>query len=510
VRRVLLAVGFAAAVIAPATAHAADRFNSAPYRKLITVPNMLQHSYALQDIADRSGTQNRVAGSLANKRTVNYVAEQMRDAGWTVKKQPFEFPYYEQTAQPTFERTAPDPKPFVEGTDQDFRTMDYSGTGDVTASVVPVDVTVPMPAGSPPSTSNSGCQAEDFKDFPAGSIALVQRGTCTFLIKAQNAVAAGAVGLIVFNEGPTTDTRTGVVAGSITQPTSIPAVGTTYQIGVDFVNAWRNGLQPAAHIKTQTFSEIRTTWNVIADSPFGDPNRTVVVSAHNDSVAAGPGINDDGSGTAMDIELAKNLGKKGPFPRNHMRFLWVGDEEGGLVGSQFYVDSLTDKQKLKIIAMLDFDMVASPNYARQVYDGDGSTAGNLSGPGGSGFIEGLFNDFFAAQDQATEPIPFDGRSDYVAFTNAGIPAGGVFTGAEKPKTHEEFLLFGGTEGQPLDPCYHQACDTVNNLNLKACSEMSQAAADVTLQLAMIQGPIRDGRPVKPAKKLAAVGDTLTR
>src|SRR5262249_7687206 len=281
--------------------------------------------------------------------------------------------------------------------------------------------------------------------------------------------------------------RDGVIAGNIGTPVGIPAVGTNYQIGVDFVNAYRANQSPAAHIKTQTFSEVRTTWNVIADSPVGDPDRTVVVSAHNDSVAAGPGINDDGSGTAMDLELAKNLGKKGPFPKNHMRFLWVGDEEGGLVGSQFYVDSLTDKQKLKIIAMLDFDMVASPNYARQVYDGDGSTFGSdASGPSGSGFIEGLFNDWFGSQDQASEPIPFDGRSDYVAFTNAGIPAGGVFTGAEKPKTHEEFEMFGGTEGAPLDPCYHQACDTVNNLNLKAFGEMKDAAADVVLQLAMIQ------------------------
>jgi Zn-dependent M28 family amino/carboxypeptidase len=505
VRRVLLAVGFAAVMVAPATAQAADRFNSTPYRKLITVPNMLQHSYALQDIADRSGTHNRVAGSLANKRTVNYIVDQMRDAGWTTKKQPFEFPYYEQTARPVFEQTAPAQHTFTESTD--FLTMDYSGSGDVTAPVVPVDVIVPLPPGSPNSTSNSGCEAADFNGFPAGSIALVQRGTCNFVVKVKNAAAAGAVGVIVFNEGQ--PDRSGVVAGNLGEPVTIPAVGTSYQIGVDFVNAYRNGQHPAAHIKTQTFSEIRTTWNVIADSPFGDPDRTVVVSAHNDSVAAGPGINDDGSGIAMDLELAKNLGKKGPFPKNHMRFLWVGDEEGGLVGSQFYVDSLTDKQKLKIIAMLDFDMVASPNYARQVYDGDGSTPGNPAGPGGSGFIESLFNDFFDSQDQATEPIPFDGRSDYVAFTNAGIPAGGIFTGAEKPKTHEEWLLFGGTEGAPLDPCYHQACDTVNNLNLKAFSEMSQAAADVTLQLALIQGPIRDGRPVK-AKKFAVVGETLTR
>ena len=158
--------------------------------------------------------------------------------------------------------------------------------------------------------------------------------------------------------------------------------------------------------------------------------------------------------------------------------------------------------------MLDFDMVASPNFARQVYDGDGSVAGNPTGPGGSGFIEDLFNSFFTAQGQATEPIPFDGRSDYVAFTNAGIPAGGVFTGAEKPKTAEEVALFGGILGAPLDPCYHQACDTVGNLNLTVFGQMKDAAADVVLQLAMIQGPIRDGRPVKPHGKMLQRGENL--
>ena len=96
--------------------------------------------------------------------------------------------------------------------------------------------------------------------------------------------------------------------------------------------------------------------------------------------------------------------------------------------------------------MLDFDMVASPNFARQVYDGNGSEAGNPAGPGGSGFIEQLFTDWFDSVNQAHEPIPFDGRSDYVGFTDAGIPAGGIFTGAEKVKTQEEFELFGGTVG----------------------------------------------------------------
>jgi Zn-dependent M28 family amino/carboxypeptidase len=491
-RRVLLAVA-ACAVLVPASAHAADRFNSTPYRSSVTVPNILQHEYKLQQIADNNGG-TRLAGTPGNDKTVNYIATTMRGAGWTVKKQPFEFPFFQEVSTPTFEQTAPTARSFTP--DTDFGTMDFSGSGDVTAPIVPVDVVVPI-GNNPPSTSTSGCEAADFTGFPAGAIALVQRGTCTFGAKVTNAQAAGATAVIVFNEGQAPD-RTDVVAGTLGAPATVPAIGISYALGEELVNQYRAQQAPAAHIKTDTVSETRTTYNVIADSPWGDPNRTIVVSAHNDSVAAGPGINDDGSGTSMDLELARNLGIHGRTPTNHVRFLWVGAEEEGLLGSAHYVASLTPAQQLKIIAMLDFDMVASPNYARQVYDGDGSTFGSdVSGPSGSGFIEGLFNDFFAGQDQATEPIPFDGRSDYVAFTDAGIPAGGIFTGAEKIKTPEEQALFGGTAGQPLDPCYHQACDTVNNLNLKALGEMKNAAADAVYQLALIQGPIRDGRPIKP-------------
>ncbi len=504
-RRVLLAAAVVT-LLAPAGARAADRYNSAPFRSTVTVPNMLQHSYALQSIADANGG-TRVAGSSGNVKTVNYIVQQMKQTGWTVKKQAFEFPFFQETADPVFERTAPTPHTY---TDTEFQTMDYSGSGDVSGAVVPVDVTVPMDPSAPPSTSNSGCEAADFTGFPAGSIALVQRGTCNFVVKVQNAIAAGAKGVIVFNEGQPPD-RNGVVAGTLGEPVSVPVVGTSYDVGAELVTLYRNSQAPAAHIKTTTISETRTTYNVIADSPFGDPDRTVVVSAHNDSVAAGPGINDDGSGVAMDLELAKNLGKKGPYPKNHVRFLWVGAEEEGLLGSHHYVDSLTDAQKLKIIAMLDFDMVASPNWARQVYDGDGSEAGNPAGPGGSGFIESLFTGWFDSVGQAHEPIPFDGRSDYVGFTDAGIPAGGVFTGAERPKTADEVAMFGGTLGAPLDPCYHQACDTVNNLNLQVFGQMKDAAADVLLQLAMINGPIRDGRPIKTklANK-AFQGDTPLR
>jgi Zn-dependent M28 family amino/carboxypeptidase len=238
--------------------------------------------------------------------------------------------------------------------------------------------------------------------------------------------------VVIFNEGQAG--RTAPTAGNLGKPFDIPIIGITYDLGVDTVSRLRAGQPVTFHIVTHTISENRTTYKVIADSPYGDPDRTVVISAHNDSVGAGPGINDDGSGTAMDLELARQRGKAGQKPRNHVRFIWVGAEEEGLLGSNFYVSQLSDAEKSQIIAMLDFDMVASPNWARQVYDGDGSTFGSdVSGPNGSGFIEGLFNAWFDSQGQAHEPIPFDGRSDYVAFTNAGIPAGGTFTGAEKPK-----------------------------------------------------------------------------
>jgi Zn-dependent M28 family amino/carboxypeptidase len=487
-----MAAVMAAVLALPGTAVAQEDFNSKPYRDTVTIPNIMVHERALQRFADANGG-TRAAGTPGNTATTDYVLQTMQAAGWDARLQPFEFPFFQQTGPATFAQTSPTPATFTE--DTDYTLMTYSGAGDVTGDVVPVDVTVPMDPNAPASTSNSGCEAADFAGFPAGAIALVQRGTCTFGEKAQNAKTAGASAVVVFNEGQVG--RQEVVAGTLGGPVGLPAVGVSYQFGADAVNTIRGGATVTWHLVTHTISETRTTNNVIADSPFGDPARTVVVSAHNDSVLAGPGINDDGSGTSMDLELATQLGRAGRVPRNHVRFLWVGAEELGLLGSQFYVDSLNDAERARIIAMLDFDMVASPNWARQVYDGDGSTFGaDVSGPNGSGFIEGLFTGWFDRRGQPHEPIPFDGRSDYVAFTNAGIPAGGIFTGAEAIKTEQQQLLFGGIAGEQLDPCYHEACDTLANLDLKVFAQMKDAAADALYQLANTRNEIVDGGTVK--------------
>ena len=169
-------------------------------------------------------------------------------------------------------------------------------------------------------------------------------------------------------------------------------------------------------------------------------------------------------------------------PTNTVRFAWWGAEESNLVGSEFYVASLSPDELADIGLYLNFDMVGSPNYVRFVYDGDG-TIGPV-GPAGSGAIEALFVDFYGDRGLASEPTPFDGRSDYGPFIAAGVPAGGLFTGAEGIKTAAQQAIYGGTVGTAYDPCYHQACDTFDNVNLQVLDLNSDAIAFATLTYAM--------------------------
>jgi len=272
-------------------------------------------------------------------------------------------------------------------------------------------------------------------------------------------------------------------------------IGTTFAIGQELHSQINSAV--IVHVKTSTQSEIRQTANVIADTPWGDPNRIIVQGSHLDSVTPGPGINDNGSGSAYNLESAIQVMKMHIQTKNKIRFAWWGAEEFNLLGSQFYVDSLSDEEFAKIYANLNFDMIASPNFVRFVYDGDGSDTGT-EGPAGSGAIEQLFVDWFDSQGLASEPTAFDGRSDYGPFIDRGAPAGGLFTGAEGVKTVEEAAVYGGVAGEAYDRCYHQACDTISNLNDTAFDQMSDAAATVLMELAgqKAQG---NGKPPKPPK-----------
>ena len=225
-----------------------------------------------------------------------------------------------------------------------------------------------------------------------------------------------------------------------------------------------------------------TTRNVIAETSGRDDN-VVVVGAHLDSVGVGPGIQDNGSGSAAILEIAEQMAKVGP--RNQVRFIWFGAEESGLLGSEFYVESLTEDEIDDIAAMLNFDMIASPNFVRFVYDGDlsDSPPPPSGAPDGSAAIETLFVDYFENQGLASEPTEFSGRSDYGPFIEVGIPAGGLFTGAEGIKTPEQAAIYGGTAGEQYDPCYHLGCDDLDNPNALALDQMGDAAAHAVISLA---------------------------
>jgi Zn-dependent M28 family amino/carboxypeptidase len=268
-------------------------------------------------------------------------------------------------------------------------------------------------------------------------------------------------------------------------------------------------------VVTDTVSEIRTTENIIAETA-GRTDRVVVVGAHLDSVAAGPGINDNGSGSATILEVAEQFSELGIEPNNQVRFAWWGAEEEGLLGSQFYVDQLSKRDIKDIAVNLNFDMLGSPNFVRFVYDGDGSDT-PVKGPTGSANVEKVFLDYFASQDLKTEPTAFDGRSDYGPIIAVGIPAGGLFSGAEGLKTAQQVTDYGGIQDAQYDPCYHESCDTFAGTGdgagatppgrgLISLDQLSDGAADAVLQFAMTTSAVpgtdkASGKAVAAAARL---------
>lgn len=471
-----------AAALAPAAASAQDAVDSTNLRNAVTVEKIRAHQRALQRIADQNGG-TRASGTPGYDASADYVAGQLA-GGYAITRQAFDFPFFQELSDAELERLSPNPTVYQRGVD--FATMDYSGSAPagVTGAVVPVDLA--LPPGPTPNTSTSGCETTDFAGFPAGAVALLQRGTCPFGAKAANAQAAGAVGAIIFNEGQ--PGRTDLLLGTLGGPVvTIPVVGTTFAVGEELAALAAAGAV-TVRLRTETISETRSTENVLAESRAGRQERVVVVGAHLDSVVEGPGINDNGSGVAVILEIARQMAN---LPvRNRVRFAFWGAEENGLLGSTYYVSQLSERERGRIRLNLNFDMLGSPNFVRFVYDGDGSDTPQ-AGPDGSALIERVFLDYFARQGLATEPTAFDGRSDYGPFIAVGIPAGGLFSGAEGIKTPEQAAIYGGTAGVPYDPCYHEPCDTFQNVSRRALDQLGDAAAHAVLTFAMRKQPVTD-------------------
>jgi aminopeptidase S len=218
------------------------------------------------------------------------------------------------------------------------------------------------------------------------------------------------------------------------------------------------------------------TRNVIAQTTTGNPREVVLAGAHLDSVPGSPGINDNGSGVAAQLEIALELGSA-PATTNAVRFVFFGAEEAGLRGSEYYVDTLPDDQRRDIALMFNSDILASPNAGYFVYDGDNSDGENITpGPAGSDVIERVLTERLATLGVQARGAGFYDASDYSAFVNAGIPTGGVYSGDAGIKSPEQAALWGGQAGSPFDPCYHQACDTIANINRDVLGRMTDALA----------------------------------
>ena len=464
----ILAGALAFAPSASAGSDACDtRVNNTQAKLLecVTLEGVREHQAALQAIAD-ANNGIRTSGTPGYNASVDYAAQVFTDAGYNVTVQPFDFQTFITLSPTILEQVSPPPAgPLVNN------IFSYSGSGDVTASVSTLPVI-------------TGCNAGDFAGFPAGNIALISRGVCSFAIKATNAHSAGAAGVIIYNNAA------GGINGTLGN-------GFTLDIGVTSVTQ-AVGQELAAtpglimRLKTDTFRGIATTYNVLAESKGGNANNVVMVGAHLDSVNAGPGINDNGSGSAAILEVAQQMAKVNPV--NKVRFALWGAEESGLVGSTYYVNNLSAEEQAKISLYLNFDMIGSPNHVFFIYDGDDSDGvGAGPGPAGSAEIEKTFEAFFTMRGQPFKGTDFSGRSDYGPFIAVGIPSGGLFTGAEGIKTVDEAAMWGGTAGDQYDPCYHQACDTFANVNLAALDVNSDAVAFSTLQFAMSTADINGAK-----------------
>lgn len=416
---------------------------------------LLHHAENFQAIAYSTPERNRVFGSLGYNFSALYIYKHLEALSdyYDITWQPFTTLYSEYNVSLT-----------VSGTDQGPGRLTHSPSGQVEAPIIAV--------------SNQGCNAADFPAGVKGNIALIVRGDCPYGLKSAYAGAAGAAGVIIYNNADGDKKMWGtLIERSRPQGAYPPSVMVSQTTGKALAASLASGKEVVGNLTVQGVCEDRVTMNLFAQTRGGDQNNVLVLGAHADSVIAGPGIQDNASGVSCLLEVALALAKY--KTTNAVRFAWWSAEEFGLVGSDYYVNKTSDEDLAKIRLYLNFDIIASPNFILGVYDGDGSdtpTGQYIGAPAGSGQAEALFTQYLTDVRRQSAPIYFNDRSDYAAFLAVGIPATGPFTGAEGIKSSDEMSMFGGTAGAPYDPNYHQEGDTVDNLSMEAFLVNTQATA----------------------------------
>ncbi|KAI2629395.1 peptidase family M28 [Xylaria nigripes] len=409
----------------------------------ITTKNLINRANVLYGLAksseDEFGHPTRVIGSPGHRLTLNYIMSEIERLGNYYQFSTQDFPAV--MSQIFYSRLVLD--------------------NEVPKSATPMSLTPSTPGkreidGNLVLVENQGCDASDYPSELWGQVAFIVRGTCSFGTKSELAGQAGAIAAVIFNSND--DELSGTLGTP--SPHHVATFGLSGKDAGPVVEKLKEGKVVKSSVLMDSEVKSITTTNIIAQTTGGDPNNCVMLGAHSDSVGEGPGINDDGSGSLTLLEVATQL--SGFSVKNCVRFAWWAGEEEGLLGSDYYVQTLPEEENRKIRLFMDYDMMGSPNFAYQIYN-----ATNAVNPVGSEQLRDLYVDWYESKGLSYTFIPFDGRSDYDAFIRNGIPGGGIATGAEGIKTEAEEQMFGGKAGDWYDPCYHQLCDDVSNVNTTA-------------------------------------------
>ncbi|KAI8810556.1 hypothetical protein BJ742DRAFT_800770 [Cladochytrium replicatum] len=476
----------------------------------VKIDNTFSHLENLYEIAQKFPQSSRSVLNGYNA-SVEYVASTLRaNTDYDVEVQTFDIPFFRDVKKPTLtvavdgdaELTlSATSKTYV--ADVDFATLSNAGSGAVSA---------------PLHLIRGGCTADDYKlsRFRPGHVVIFSRdgGPCTYRVKVNEAINAKASAILMYTSGIESTPVLGRCVNCT--ETATPGLGLTPKVGTELVELLATVGPKGLRVTLSTEVEYVNvpTSNVIATTKAGRDDKIVVAGSHLDSVPAGPGMNDDGSGTAATLEVALSLYRTGLSNKvvNKVRFAWWAAEELGLLGSFHYVRDLkarNPEELAKIVLNLNDDMLASPNGIRAIYNGrnPGPTIDpKLAGP--SGVIQEVFEGWFDFKGLTHETTEFDGRSDYGGFLEVGVPAGGLFTGAEAIKTYAQARKFGGIAGSALDPCYHQPCDDLDNVSTSGkvfLEQMSEALAYAVQRFAfekdidaLLRGEIPVGSPARYA------------
>lgn len=355
----------------------------------VNADNMYNHIEHLSQVP-------RIAGTEAEKQAVEFIKSELESYGYKPEVQPFTFLGY--TPPSAMELSVSEL-----GGEWELQPFTYTVSGDVSGELVS--------AGLGTKEELADIEAKD-KNALEGKIALIKRGEIAFGEKVLNAAHAGAVGVIIYNN------EEGALNGTLGEANDgyVPAVALTKAEGEKLADYIKEHHQVTARLKVEgAVTEEKTSYNVSAvKEPTNrkkDTGDVIVVGAHHDSVEGAPGANDDASGTAMTLELARVL--KNVPTDTEIRFITFGAEELGLVGSTHYVNNLSEEEINRIIANFNLDMVGSRDAGDLVMmtvDGEPNLVTELA-QASSERLNGA-------------PLPYEqgGRSDHVPFAEAGIPA----------------------------------------------------------------------------------------